>query len=44
MQLTRLEFSWGLRRGTLNVDTHFNVFRREYHILRPTRWRSIRIL
>ncbi|KAI0283827.1 hypothetical protein BC826DRAFT_973606 [Russula brevipes] len=26
-ELTKLEFSWGMRRGTLNVDTRLNVFR-----------------
>jgi len=25
--LTKLEFSWGMRRGTLNVDTRLNIFR-----------------
>jgi hypothetical protein len=33
MQLTQLEFSWGLRWGALNVNTHLNVFRHECRIL-----------
>jgi hypothetical protein len=33
MQLNQLEFAWGLPWASLNVDTRFNVFRREYHIM-----------
>jgi hypothetical protein len=34
LQLNKLEFSWGMRRGTLNVDTRLNIFRRECRISR----------